>query len=217
MLGVYRDYSNLDGKLRLTLSDGKYSHDCAILAFDNFGKWKQVVEYCIIRVIKYQYEEIKGKKFIIIESYDIITINWPKNSQNKIIGNPAPMNQDEFWNNCNEKNTNSSSQLKTPPQLKIENLQKVVSIFEKSVSTFENTVGTLNEKLKANDAEKFKPVKKIEEEDNRTSTNISTTHKHVDEILQLKIENLKLNHQLEKLSLEIASVVKNNHGKKDSK
>ena len=212
MLGVYRDYSNLDGKLRLTLSDGKYSHDCAILAFDNFGKWKQVVEYCIIRVIKYQYEEIKGKKFIIIESYDIITINWPKNSQNKIIGNPAPMNQDEFWN---EKNTNSSSQLKTP-QLKIENLQKVVSIFEKSVSAFENTVGTLNEKLKADDAEKFKPVKKIEEEDNR-NTNISTTNKHVDEILQLKIENLKLNHQLEKLSLEIASVVKNNHGKKDSK
>ena len=198
MLGVYRDYSNLDGKLRLTLSDGKYSHDCAILAFDNFGKWKQVVEYCIIRVIKYQYEEIKGKKFIIIESYDIITINWPKNSQNKIIGNPAPMNQDEFWN---EKNTNSSSQLKTP-QLKIENLQKVVSIFEKSVSAFENTVGTLNEKLKADDAEKFKPVKKIEEEDNR-NTNISTTNKHVDEILQLKIENLKLNHQLEKLSLEI--------------
>ena len=212
MLGVYRDYSNLDGKLRLTLSDGKYSHDCAILAFDNFGKWKQVVEYCIIRVIKYQYEEIKGKKFIIIESYDIITINWPKNSQNKIIGNPAPMNQDEFWN---EKNTNSSSQLKTP-QLKIENLQKVVSIFEKSVSAFENTVGTLNEKLKADDAEKFKPVKKIEEEDNR-NTNISTTNKHVDEILQLKIENLKLNHQLEKLSLEIASVVKDNHGKKDSK
>ena len=212
MLGVYRDYSNLDGKLRLTLSDGKYSHDCAILAFDNFGKWKQVVEYCIIRVIKYQYEEIKGKKFIIIESYDIITINWPKNSQNKIIGNPAPMNQDEFWN---EKNTNSSSQLKTP-QLKIENLQKVVSIFEKSVSAFENTVGTLNEKLKADDAEKFKPVKKIEEEDNR-NTNISTTNKHVDEILQLKIENLKLNHQLEKLSLEIASVVKDNHRKKDSK
>ena len=212
MLGVYRDYSNLDGKLRLTLSDGKYSHDCAILAFDNFGKWKQVVEYCIIRVIKYQYEEIKGKKFIIIESYDIITINWPKNSQNKIIGNPAPMNQDEFWN---EKNTNSSSQLKTP-QLKIENLQKVVSIFEKSVSAFENTVGSLNEKLKADDAEKFKPVKKIEEEDNR-NTNISTTNKHVDEILQLKIENLKLNHQLEKLSLEIASVVKDNHRKKDSK
>ena len=212
MLGVYRDYSNLDGKLRLTLSDGKYSHDCAILAFDNFGKWKQVVEYCIIRVIKYQYEEIKGKKFIIIESYDIITINWPKNSQNKIIGNPAPMNQDEFWN---EKNTNSSSQLKTP-QLKIENLQKVVSIFEKSVSAFENTVGSLNEKLKADDAEKFKPVKKIEEEDNR-NTNISTTNKHVDQILQLKIENLKLNHQLEKLSLEIASVVKDNHGKKDSK
>ena len=212
MLGVYRDYSNLDGKLRLTLSDGKYSHDCAILAFDNFGKWKQVVEYCIIRVIKYQYEEIKGKKFIIIESYDIITINWPKNSQNKIIGNPAPMNQDEFWN---EKNTNSSSQLKTP-QLKIENLQKVVSIFEKSVSAFENTVGTLNEKLKADDAEKFKPVKKIEEEDNR-NTNISTTNKHVDEILQLKIENLKLNHQLEKLSLEIASVVKDNNRKKDSK
>ena len=209
MLGVYRDYSNLDGKLRLTLSDGKYSHDCAILAFDNFGKWKQVVEYCIIRVIKYQYEEIKGKKFIIIESYDIITINWPKNSQNKIIGNPAPMNQDEFWN---EKNTNSSSQLKTP-QLKIENLQKVVSIFEKSVSAFENTVGSLNEKLKADDAEKFKPVKKIEEED----TNISTNNKHVDEILQLKIENLKLNHKLEKLSLEIASVVKDNHGKKDSK
>ena len=209
---MYRDYSNLDGKLRLTLSDGKYSHDCAILAFDNFGKWKQVVEYCIIRVIKYQYEEIKGKKFIIIESYDIITINWPKNSQNKIIGNPAPMNQDEFWN---EKNTNSSSQLKTP-QLKIENLQKVVSIFEKSVSAFENTVGTLNEKLKADDAEKFKPVKKIEEEDNR-NTNISTTNKHVDEILQLKIENLKLNHQLEKLSLEIASVVKDNHRKKDSK
>ena len=215
MLGVYRDYSNLDGKLRLTLSDGKYSHDCAILAFDNFGKWKQVVEYCIIRVIKYQYEEIKGKKFIIIESYDIITINWPKNSQNKIIGNPAPMNQDEFWNNGNEKDTNSSSQLKTP-QLKIENLQKVVSIFEKSVSAFENTVGTLNEKLKANDAEKFKPVKKIEEEDNR-NTNISTTNKQVDEILQLKIENLKLNHQLEKLSLEIASVVKDNHRKKDSK
>ena len=212
MLGVYRDYSNLDGKLRLTLSDGKYSHDCAILAFDNFGKWKQVVEYCIIRVIKYQYEEIKGKKFIIIESYDIITINWPKNSQNRIIGNPAPMNQDEFWN---EKNTNSSSQLKTP-QLKIENLQKVVSIFEKSVSAFENTVGSLNEKLKADDAEKFKPVKKIEEEDNR-NTNISTTNKHVDEILQLKIENLKLNHQLEKLSLEIASVVKDNHRKKDSK
>ena len=209
---MYRDYSNLDGKLRLTLSDGKYSHDCAILAFDNFGKWKQVVEYCIIRVIKYQYEEIKGKKFIIIESYDIITINWPKNSQNKIIGNPAPMNQDEFWN---EKNTNSSSQLKTP-QLKIENLQKVVSIFEKSVSAFENTVGTLNEKLKADDAEKFKPVKKIEEEDNR-NTNISTTNKHVDEILQLKIENLKLNHQLEKLSLEIASVVKDNNRKKDSK
>ena len=213
MLGVYRDYSNLDGKLRLTLSDGKYSHDCAILAFDNFGKWKQVVEYCIIRVIKYQYEEIKGKKFIIIESYDIITINWPKNSQNKIIGNPAPMNQDEFWN---EKNTNSSSQLKTP-QLKIENLQKVVSIFEKSVSAFENTVGTLNEKLKADDAEKFKPVKKIEEEDNRNTNITTTTNKHVDEILQLKIENLKLNHQLEKLSLEIASVVKDNHGKKDSK
>ena len=213
MLGVYRDYSNLDGKLRLTLSDGKYSHDCAILAFDNFGKWKQVVEYCIIRVIKYQYEEIKGKKFIIIESYDIITINWPKNSQNKIIGNPAPMNQDEFWN---EKNTNSSSQLKTP-QLKIENLQKVVSIFEKSVSAFENTVGTLNEKLKADDAEKFKPVKKIEEEDNRNTNITTTTNKHVDEILQLKIENLKLNHQLEKLSLEIASVVKDNHGKKESK
>ena len=213
MLGVYRDYSNLDGKLRLTLSDGKYSHDCAILAFDNFGKWKQVVEYCIIRVIKYQYEEIKGKKFIIIESYDIITINWPKNSQNKIIGNPAPMNQDEFWN---EKNTNSSSQLKTP-QLKIENLQKVVSIFEKSVSAFENTVGTLNEKLKADDAEKFKPVKKIDEEDNRNTNITTTTNKHVDEILQLKIENLKLNHQLEKLSLEIASVVKDNHGKKDSK
>ena len=213
MLGVYRDYSNLDGKLRLTLSDGKYSHDCAILAFDNFGKWKQVVEYCIIRVIKYQYEEIKGKKFIIIESYDIITINWPKNSQNKIIGNPAPMNQDEFWN---EKNTNSSSQLKTP-QLKIENLQKVVSIFEKSVSAFENTVGTLNEKLKADDAEKFKPVKKIEEEDNRNTNITTTTNKHVDEILQLKIENLKLNHQLEKLSLEIASVVKDNHRKKDSK
>ena len=213
MLGVYRDYSNLDGKLRLTLSDGKYSHDCAILAFDNFGKWKQVVEYCIIRVIKYQYEEIKGKKFIIIESYDIITINWPKNSQNKIIGNPAPMNQDEFWN---EKNTNSSSQLKTP-QLKIENLQKVVSIFEKSVSTFENTVGTLNQKLKADDAEKFKPVKKIEEEDNRNTNITTTTNKHVDEILQLKIENLKLNHQLEKLSLEIASFVKDNHRKKDSK
>ena len=213
MLGVYRDYSNLDGKLRLTLSDGKYSHDCAILAFDNFGKWKQVVEYCIIRVIKYQYEEIKGKKFIIIESYDIITINWPKNSQNKIIGNPAPMNQDEFWN---EKNTNSSSQLKTP-QLKIENLQKVVSIFEKSVSAFENTVGTLNEKLKADDAEKFKPVKKIEEEDNRNTNITTTTNKHVDEILQLKIENLKLNHQLEKLSLEIASFVKDNHRKKDSK
>ena len=213
MLGVYRDYSNLDGKLRLTLSDGKYSHDCAILAFDNFGKWKQVVEYCIIRVIKYQYEEIKGKKFIIIESYDIITINWPKNSQNKIIGNPAPMNQDEFWN---EKNTNSSSQLKTP-QLKIENLQKVVSIFEKSVSAFENTVGTLNEKLKADDAEKFKPVKKIEEDDNRNTNITTTTNKHVDEILQLKIENLKLNHQLEKLSLEVASVVDENHGKKDSK
>ena len=71
VLGVYRDYSNLDGKLRLTLSDGKYSHDCAILAFDNFGKWKQVVEYCIIRVIKYQYEEIKGE--IISKSLSIIT------------------------------------------------------------------------------------------------------------------------------------------------
>ena len=214
MLGVYRDYSNLDGKLRLTLSDGKYSHDCAILAFDNFGKWKQVVEYCIIRVIKYQYEEIKGKKFIIIESYDVITINWPKNSQNKIIGNPAPMTQDEFWNH--EKNTTS---LKTPTnnkqqqQIKIENLQKVVSVFEKSVSTFENTVDTLNEKLKTisnADAEKSKLVKKIED-DNKN------TNKPVDDLLQLKIENLKLNHQLEKLSLEVASVVNENHGKKDSK
>ena len=99
----------------------------------------------------------------------------------------------------------------------MENLQKVVSVFEKSVSTFENTVGTLNEKLKTistdADTEKSKPVKKIEE-NNQNSTNNKPV---VDEILQLKIENLKLNHQLEKLSLEIASVVKDNHGKKDSK
>ena len=98
----------------------------------------------------------------------------------------------------------------------MENLQKVVSVFEKSVSTFENTVGTLNEKLKTistdADTEKSKPVKKIEEEDNK-----NTNNKPVDEILQLKIENLKLNHQLEKLSLEVASVVNENHGKKDFK
>ena len=98
------------------------------MSFDNLGKWKQVVEYSIIRVKKYQYEEINGKRFIIIENYDIITtsitINLPNDRHTKTIGNPVPMNQKQL--EYEKEIENEKENLERDLQVKIENLEKMM-------------------------------------------------------------------------------------------
>ena len=189
VLGAYRDYSNLDGKLRLNISDGKYANDCVILAFDNPGKWKQVVEYSIIRIKSYQHDEIKGKKFLIIDSYDIlntsITINLPNSGHTKTIGNPVPMDQSRIPEPTTMVECKSNPDL----QVKLQNLEKVM------VSLLENIVETLSDKFEmlSESARPVTKMKMVEDED------------EMDEILRLKIENVKLNHQVEKLKLKVAT------------
>ena len=74
-------------------------------------------------------------------------------------------------------------------QVKLQNLEKVM------VSLLENIVETLSDKFEmlSESARPVTKMKMVEDED------------EMDEILRLKIENVKLNHQVEKLKLKVAT------------
>ena len=89
-------------RYRLLISDGKFSNSCAMLAtqLNNLVADNVLEEFCIIRVNKYQCNNISGKKVIIILELDILKSGA---SIGRKIGDPIPINNDGTVNENERK------------------------------------------------------------------------------------------------------------------
>ena len=103
MLSLKRVSGSSTERYRLLVSDGMYSNGCAMLAtqLNNLVVPDNVLEeFCIIRLNKYQCNNIQGKKVIIILELDIL-VTGP--SIGGKIGDPIPMNHDGTVNENERK------------------------------------------------------------------------------------------------------------------
>ena len=89
-------------RYRLLISDGKFSNSCAMLAtqLNNLVSDNVLEEFCVIRVNKYQCNNIQGKKVIIILELDILKSGA---SVGQKIGDPIPINNDGTVNENERK------------------------------------------------------------------------------------------------------------------
>ena len=102
MLSLKKVSGSSTERYRLLISDGMYSNSCAMLAtqLNNLVADNVLEEFCVIRVNKYQCNNIQGKKVIIILELDILKSGA---SVGQKIGDPIPINNDGTVNENERK------------------------------------------------------------------------------------------------------------------